>query len=627
LRLAPTGASPRACAYPGAVRRLILALALALALPAAALADAPTQLGPGALNRYYNGTSATHWITTGATSAGYGYEFSLGFLQAGGGPDRSALYSCLSGAEDHFLSLDPACEGQTSLGRIGFLFAAAPPDRESVPVHRCIVPGRADHFASGDPGCEGQAREGLLGYASGRGEALLRFWIPSTGTHVVSAGGAPPGATYEFGLGFLLSAGGDGRHAIYDCLNAGADRFLSLDPGCEGRTVLGREGFAYDAPPTTEPTSAVYRCNWVGHDHFASSSADCEGQRPEGLLGYLRTYGDGLHLYGAASGAQWATPGAVAAGFQYQRTLGFLLSTGGSNLQALYGCRNGSGDYFLSLDGGCEGTSVLGRYGFVFRSPPGDQDSVAVYRCLRGGARHFASLDAGCEGATTEARLGYLRTAEQGAPPAPACSPSAARVTAAFGHARTRTVRFGGAATLHGEAFTPAGAPAGGAQLSILEGTGSLVEAGRVTVGGDGGWAFRVPPGVNRTLRAAFRAAASDEALACSPTVALRTRAGVTINAKPRRVRAGRTARFYGRVLGAGLPPSGKLVDLQAFEAGKWRTFKTVRANAAGRYSARYRFRVNRSRSFRFRARARREARFPYSLGSSRTTRVRVRAR
>jgi hypothetical protein len=610
------------------VRRSLLAVILALlAAPAAASADAPAQLGPGALQRYVNGTANTHWVTTGLSAPGYVFEANLGFLEPGGAPGLTALYSCLNGAEDHFLSPDPACEGRTSLGRTGFIYTTPPPDRESRPVYRCLALGRVDHFASGDPGCEGQTRESLLGYAARRGNALLRFDVPSTGSHVVTAGEVPAGAVYEAGLGFLFDDGGAGRHAIYDCQNTAADRFLSLDASCEGRAVLGREGFAYDAPPTTEPTTAVYRCNVVGHDHFASLDPGCEGQRTEGVLGYLRTYDDGLHLYrSGADGSEWATPGSVTAGFQYERTLGFLLQSGGPNLQALYGCRAG-GDHFLSLAPDCERTTGLGRYGFLYASAPAGPDTVALYRCFAAGSHHFASLDPGCEGATTEARLGFLRTAEQGPPPPPACAASAAHVTLAFGHARTRTVRYGGSATVHGEAFTPAGGPAAGAQISILEGTASLVEAGRATAAANGSFSFRVPPGVSRTLRAAFRAAADDIALACSDPVGLHVRAGATINATPRRVRAGRTARFFGHVLGVGLPPGGKLVDLQAFDAHKWRTFKTVRTDANGRYSARYRFRVNRSKTYRFRARVRREARFPYSLGSSKTTRVRVRAR
>ena len=184
---------------------------------------------------------------------------------------------------------------------------------------------------------------------------------------------------------------------------------------------------------------------------------------------------------------------------------------------------------------------------------------------------------------------------------------------------------FGKGATLSGQALTPSGGPAAGVHVSLLEGTGSLVEVGGTTTGADGGFVLTVPPGPNRTLRVAYRAAASDVALACSNPVSLHTRASVSINAAPRHVKAGRTTRFYGRVRGDALPAGGKLVDLQAYEAHKWRTFKTVRTNSRGVYSARYRFRVNATHSFRFRARSRRESAFPYVLGTSKTTSVRVR--
>ena len=171
----------------------------------------------------------------------------------------------------------------------------------------------------------------------------------------------------------------------------------------------------------------------------------------------------------------------------------------------------------------------------------------------------------------------------------------------------------------------PDGSPAAGAEVLVLEGGGPLAIVGRTVVGSDGVFAFRVPPGPSRTLRAAFRAAATDEALACSSTSALHVRAGVTLSA-PKRVRARRLVRFRGRVLGGPLPARGKLLVMQAFERGRWRTFKTVRTNRRGSYAARYRFTsAARGRSFRIRAVARREARFPYSLGWSRTVRVRVR--
>ena len=85
--------------------------------------------------------------------------------------------------------------------------------------------------------------------------------------------------------------------------------------------------------------------------------------------------------------------------------------------------------------------------------------------------------------------------------------------------------------------------------------------------------------------------------------------------------------RFRGRLLGHPIPRVGKLIDLQAFDGGRWRTFKTTRANRKGRFRARYRFtrHARAPRTFRFRARARRESRYPYALGVSRTVRVRVR--
>jgi hypothetical protein len=70
----------------------------------------------------------------------------------------------------------------------------------------------------------------------------------------------------------------------------------------------------------------------------------------------------------------------------------------------------------------------------------------------------------------------------------------------------------------------------------------------------------------------------------------------------------------------------GKLVELQAFDGGRWRTFAQPRSRRDGRYKASYELRRTFApRSFRFRARVRREAGYPYELGYSRKVRVRVR--
>ncbi len=70
-----------------------------------------------------------------------------------------------------------------------------------------------------------------------------------------------------------------------------------------------------------------------------------------------------------------------------------------------------------------------------------------------------------------------------------------------------------------------------------------------------------------------------------------------------------------------------QLTVLQAVDAGRWRTFTTVRTNRRGRFSARYSFKhVASARMLRFRARSRSrfEPGYPFLLGVSRSVRVGV---
>ena len=93
-----------------------------------------------------------------------------------------------------------------------------------------------------------------------------------------------------------------------------------------------------------------------------------------------------------------------------------------------------------------------------------------------------------------------------------------------------------------------------------------------------------------------------------------------------RRVRPGGKVRFRGRLKGRPVPKRGKLVELQAFDGGRWRTFAQPRSKPDGRYRSAYRLRRTFGpRTFRFRARVRREAGYPYELGYSRRVSVRVR--
>ena len=94
--------------------------------------------------------------------------------------------------------------------------------------------------------------------------------------------------------------------------------------------------------------------------------------------------------------------------FSEEKTLGQLYQYPTNRATtALYGCKTGAVDSFLSIDGGCEGAHVMGLIGFLYTSPIALLDLVPLYRC-KGFNDHFASNDPHCEGSVTERLLGYI---------------------------------------------------------------------------------------------------------------------------------------------------------------------------------------------------------------------------
>lgn len=115
------------------------------------------------LTRYYNGTA--HVVTTGWLSYGGGFEIeqTLGHIYAA--PQQratTALYSCKVSTSDQFVSLDPHCEGDYTVGVNGYIYAQPTPGLNLSAIYRCRYPG--GHFVSKDPACEGTTTEFLLGY-------------------------------------------------------------------------------------------------------------------------------------------------------------------------------------------------------------------------------------------------------------------------------------------------------------------------------------------------------------------------------------------------------------------------------------------------------------------------------
>jgi hypothetical protein len=203
-------------------------------------------------------------------------------------------------------------------------------------------------------------------------------------------------------------------------------------------------------------------------------------------------------------------------------------------------------------------------------------------------------------------------------PPPPACTPAAGAVSA-----KARTVRYGYRPRLTGRAVSAGGQPLAGAALQVQRLSGAA-QAATVTKA-NGSFALKLPRGHNRDVRVIVPVPALD-ALACSSPISVRVRAGVRLSASRTAVPGGRI-RFSGRLLGKPLPRHGKVVELQALDGGRWRTFATPRAHRrhSGRFHATYHLRHTfRPRTFRFRARVRREADYPYVEGYSKSIRVRV---
>jgi hypothetical protein len=111
--------------------------------------------------RYSGG--GTYEVTTGYVDTSiFSLQSTLGYLYESpqGGATR-ALYACVQGSTDYFVSNDQACEGQLFLGINGYSY---PTDSEAnlVQIYRCY--DGVDHFVSTDPNCEGSTEEFSLGF-------------------------------------------------------------------------------------------------------------------------------------------------------------------------------------------------------------------------------------------------------------------------------------------------------------------------------------------------------------------------------------------------------------------------------------------------------------------------------
>jgi hypothetical protein len=192
---------------------------------------------------------------------------------------------------------------------------------------------------------------------------------------------------------------------------------------------------------------------------------------------------------------------------------------------------------------------------------------------------------------------------------------------------RNRNVSVRGTAALVSGLLGTSGGPVGGALVGLLEEPrtgGGFRFIGTVQTNGAGRFAHKLSRGPSRTIR--FRYDGTPLIKPAVRDLKVLVPARSTIHASRGFLQNGQSVRFIGRLLARPVPDGGKLVDLQAFYRGKWRTFAVPRTDSDGRWALNYRFEATHGLvRYRFRARIRREAAYPYELGYSRTVGVTVR--
>jgi hypothetical protein len=167
------------------------------------------------------------------------------------------------------------------------------------------------------------------------------------------------------------------------------------------------------------------------------------------------------------------------------------------------------------------------------------------------------------------------------------------------------------------------GQPIEGATIEALEkqADGALVAVGLATTGANGRFHYVVKAARNRDL--IFRYGGSRRIGSAATGFLLLVPASTSIRPDRRRLLNGQQVLFTGRVRTRPLPSVGKLVEMQAYFRGRWRTFSTVRAVNGGRWRFSYRFGGTVGTvTYRFRARLPSEGGYPFISGNSRVVKV-----
>ena len=183
--------------------------------------------------------------------------------------------------------------------------------------------------------------------------------------------------------------------------------------------------------------------------------------------------------------------------------------------------------------------------------------------------------------------------------------------------------RYGRLLRLSGRLTNADGQSLEGATIEALETRpdGTTLPLGLATTNDAG--RFRYVLRATRNRNVVFRYAGSRRIGSASAPFHVNVPGTTSIQVNRRRVRNGRSVMFTGRVVTRPLPPNSKLIEMQAYFRGRWRTFVTLRADRRGAWKFRYRFGATLGRvTYRFRAQLPSEGGYPFITGRSRVAKV-----
>ena len=145
-------------------------------------------------------------------------------------------------------------------------------------------------------------------------------------------------------------------------------------------------------------------------------------------------------------------------------------------------------------------------------------------------------------------------------------------------------VPFGKKALIRGSLTSSTGAPVADGTIDVIttpSATGGQARViGAVTTNRSGAFSYTAPAGYSRKVTFRFRGLADYRR--SEGNVDLLVPAAATIKSSKRQVANGQSVAFSGKLRGKPLPARGKVVDLQVFYRGKWRTFGTPQGEREG---------------------------------------------